>query len=628
MIRFQNVLLLTIVATIAIILSILTFQYSIAISAQVVAISDEDVRLNSEITVHDLSRVLVNQVGNIFDNLQIISSSQAVKEGNIDRAKALFQSGQDASNKFTDSYFWVDKDGKLLWANAFSNQTTYEKYKGGDRSTRSYYLEPKQTLQPHVSAVIESIDGVPRLYMSWPIMVEDPANPGAKSFDGVVVAASGLEQIGQFLTEEVSPKMQSSIGMTDRNGIILYSQTTSIIGKNVFGPETQSILPAEMRETFNSIVRKALSGKTGSGDFTYNGTVTTISYQPLAIYGHDFGVLYVVTPHTLAGSTSGLIEQQRNFSTITLLIIGAVAVAISVVILTWNKRLQQVVVKRSNELKHSNESLQAAVEQLKLHDKMQREFINIAAHELRTPIQPLLGIVETMRISMEEEHRTTIELSEEEIAMLERNARRLEGLTKKILDVTRIESNMLSLEKEKFDMNTKIENVIKDLKGNAVMKGDRMIVAFPRTGSGKGTTLEFTRYPAPLYVEADKTRIFEVLSNLIENAMKFTKEGEIEIRLSNVDGKALVEITDSGKGIDPEIMPNLFSKFTTRSEKGTGLGLYISKNIIQAHGGKMGARNNGNSKGATFWFDLPLVETKETALSEYASPEQDRKGAK
>ena len=627
MVQLQNILLLPVVATVAISLSILTYQYSSAISTQVVAISDQDVRLNSEITTHDLSRVLVNKIGNVFDNLQIIANAQSVQDGNIDRAKGLFQSGQQASSEFTDSYFWVDKDGKLLWANAFSNQTTYEKFKGGDRSTRSYYLEPKQTLQPHVSAVIESVDGVPRLYVSYPVLVDDPSNPGTKSFNGVVVAASGLEQIGQFLGGEVSPKMQSTIGMTDRNGLILYSQTSSIIGKDIFGPETQSILPIEMRDTFNSIVRDALSGKTGSGDFTYNGTVTTISYQPLSIYGHDFGVLYIVTPHTLAGNTSALIEQQRNFSTVMLLVIGAVAVAISFVILTWNRRLKQIVVQRSDELKHSNESLKAAVEQLKMHDKMQQEFINIAAHELRTPIQPLLGVVETMRLSMQEEGRKTIELSEEEIAMLERNARRLERLTKNILDVTRIESNRLLLEKERFDMNTKIENVIKDIGGNREIKGNQMIVALPGNGSARGTTLEFTRSQTPLYVDADKTRIFEVLSNLIRNAMKFTTEGKIEVRLSAVDDNAVVQIVDTGKGIDSDIMPKLFSKFTTKSEKGTGLGLYISRSIIEAHGGKMQAKNNENGKGATFWFSLPLVQTNEPVISGHAPKEQDNLGA-
>jgi signal transduction histidine kinase len=628
MIHALSVLLLVIVAAVAITLSILSYQYSSYISGQAMAISDQDIRLNSEITAHDLSRVLVNKIGNVLDNLQIIGTSQSVKEQNIDRAKGLFESGQTATKEFTDSYFWVDKEGKLLWANAFSNQTLYEQYKGGDRSERSYYLEPKQTHQLYVSAVIESVDGVPRLYVAYPILVDDLANPGSQSFNGVVVAASNLDQIAGFLKEEVSPKMQSTIGLTDRNGMVLYSQTQSIIGKNVFGPETQSILPNEMKDTFNSIVKDALSGNTGSGDFTYNGTITTISYQPLSINNQDFGVLYTVTPHTLAGSTAALIEQQRNFGTVTILVISAIAVGIAFVILTWNKRLKLVVAQKTQELKQSNESLQAAVEQLKSHDRLQQEFINIAAHELRTPIQPLLGVVETMRISMQEEGKKTIELSEEEIGMLERNAKRLEKLTKNILDITRIESNRLSLEKERFDMNQKIINVIGDIA--RITSDDRStIVAVPVGSSpdGKVPTIKFLRTNEPVLIDADKTRIFEVLSNLIKNALKFTKEGKIEIRLSTDEGKVVIQIKDSGRGIHPEILPRLFTKFTSKSESGTGLGLYISKSIVEAHGGRMWAENNLEGSGATFYFTLPLAEDDKSLTIPKYTTEKDHQGA-
>jgi signal transduction histidine kinase len=626
-----RVFLLAIIASVAVLLSILSYQYSNYISSQAISISDQDIRLNSEITSHDLSRVLANKIGNVFDNLQLIATSKSVKEQRVDRAASLFETGQASTKEITDSYFWIDKDGKLLWADAFSNQTIYEQYKAGDRSQRSYYLVPKQTLQPYISAVIESVDGVPRLYVSYPVLADDNiANPGSKSFNGVVVAASDLKQIGQFLNTEISPKMPSSVGLTDKNGRILYSNTQSLIGKDVFGQETQSILPNEMKDTFNSIIKDALAGKTGSGDFTYNGTTTTISYEPVITEGRDFGVLYVITPHTIAGSTSSLIDQERNFSTIIILVIGAVAVGIAFVILTWNKRLKDTVAQRNEELRRSNESLQTAVEQLKTHDKMQQEFINIAAHELRTPIQPLLGVVETMRISMQEEGKNTIELSEDEIAMLERNARRLERLTKNILDITRIESNRLALDKERFDMNQKISNVIRDIAGiNPEIKDGKKIVAVSGYGSStRDSVIEFTPSADPLFVNADKTRIFEVLSNLIKNAIKFTKDGKIEVRLSAVEGKVLVEIKDSGRGIDPEVMPRLFTKFTTKSESGTGLGLYISKSIVEAHGGKMWAENNKDGRGAIFRFNLPLAPALGSAITEYAQEKEDYRGLK
>jgi signal transduction histidine kinase len=611
--------LLAIVAAVAVIASILSYQYSGSLASQAIAISAQESRSNSEIAAHDLSRVLVNKIENVADNLQIIATSQSVKEGSLERAKGLFESAYASTPEVTDSYFWVDRKGMLVWANAFSDEALYQQYKGADRSQRSYYLEPGQTHEPYVSAVIESVDGVPRLYTAYPILVDGPL--GEQSFNGVVVASSNLDQIGEFLRGELSPQMQSSIGLTDRKGTILYSQTESIIGKHVFGPETQSILPDGMKDTFNSIVRDALEGGTGSGDFTYQEATTTISYQPLTIQGNDFGVLYVITPHSLAGETTALIEQQRNAGTITILFIGAVAVGIAFVILSWNTNLKKTVGERTEELRQSNESLKAAVDQLKVHDKLQQEFINIAAHELRTPIQPLLGMAETMRISMKEQEKKTVELSEEEVSMLERNAMRLQRLTQNILDITKIEGNRLSLQKERFDMNDKITNVIKDTARISPEKtSDVEVVAFPNVASEleEGPMIVFTPSSRSLIVDADKIRIFEVLSNLIRNAIKFTKQGRIEIRAYAKDGSALVEISDSGKGIHPEIMPRLFTKFTSKSETGTGLGLYISKNIIEAHGGQMWAHNN-DTGGATFSFKLPLVHDQTPTIAEFAA---------
>ncbi|HEX7275655.1 MAG TPA: HAMP domain-containing sensor histidine kinase, partial [Nitrososphaeraceae archaeon] len=105
-----------------------------------------------------------------------------------------------------------------------------------------------------------------------------------------------------------------------------------------------------------------------------------------------------------------------------------------------------------------------------------------------------------------------------------------------------------------------------------------------------------------------KEKIFQVFANLLNNAIKFTSEGAINISVKEKEksNEAIVTIKDSGPGIDPDIIPHLFSKFKTKSEKGLGLGLYISKNIVEAHQGKIEAFNNPNSKGATFIVKLPL----------------------
>ncbi|MGC2383956.1 MAG: ATP-binding protein [Nitrososphaeraceae archaeon] len=123
-----------------------------------------------------------------------------------------------------------------------------------------------------------------------------------------------------------------------------------------------------------------------------------------------------------------------------------------------------------------------------------------------------------------------------------------------------------------------------------------------------------------IQVDEDKNRLTQVISNLIDNAVKFTTQGSITIKAEiekEDDGKALVSVTDTGPGIDPEIMPRLFTKFVAKSNKGTGLGLFISKSIIEAHRGRIWALNNysldGNSiRGATFAFNISLSRSRKS----------------
>jgi signal transduction histidine kinase len=114
-------------------------------------------------------------------------------------------------------------------------------------------------------------------------------------------------------------------------------------------------------------------------------------------------------------------------------------------------------------------------------------------------------------------------------------------------------------------------------------------------------------------VNVDKARIIQVLSNLLGNALKFTKEGNIFISIKKINEEQVnVSIKDSGTGIDQEILPRLFEKFATKSDEGTGLGLYISKNIVEAHGGKIWAENNSDGRGSTFYFTLPISNSHKT----------------
>ncbi|MDQ5876395.1 MAG: HAMP domain-containing histidine kinase [Thermoproteota archaeon] len=233
-------------------------------------------------------------------------------------------------------------------------------------------------------------------------------------------------------------------------------------------------------------------------------------------------------------------------------------------------------------------------EKLSAHNAMQREFINIAAHELRTPIQALLGIADLIE-SKTDIRKEKVELSRAIIEMMIRNVTRLERLSANILDASRIESNTLKLNKEVFDLNQKVLQVIDDLK----------ITTYRER---KNIKIVSNSIPDKLEIYADKSRIFEVLSNLIRNSIRFSDEEEatIIVNVEQKEGYVVVEVRDNGRGIDPEIMPKLFTKFATKSYQGIGLGLYISKSIVEAHGGKIWAENNRNGKGATFTFTLPV----------------------
>ena len=248
-------------------------------------------------------------------------------------------------------------------------------------------------------------------------------------------------------------------------------------------------------------------------------------------------------------------------------------------------------------------------EQSQNFNQMQNDFINIAAHELRTPIQPILGLTQVLQSKIKNYNSNSTEY-QELLDTIVRNAKRLRQLTEDILDVTRIDSQSLQLKKELLNVNEVILSVLGDYGGSSIIsnnRGNKDIIK--KVHIENEVKINFSSKD-DVFIMADRLRLYQVFANLLNNAIKFTKEGSIDIivqkRVKNKE--AVVIIRDTGLGIDPEILPRLFSKFSTKSEtSGTGLGLYISKGIVEAHGGRMWAKNNKNGqKGATFYFRLPL----------------------
>jgi len=236
-------------------------------------------------------------------------------------------------------------------------------------------------------------------------------------------------------------------------------------------------------------------------------------------------------------------------------------------------------------------------DRLKVQDKIQKDFINIAAHELRTPIQPIIAITEIV-YSQSKEDKEKRKLLE----VIMRNAKRLKRLTDDILDVAKIESQSLQTQKEWFNIENVISGLVSQYKTNI-------------KEMGKTLNLNFIMEEKNLFIKADKGRITQVVDNLLCNAIKFTEGklcGSITITAKREEDieRIKVIIKDTGTGINTEILSRLFTKFATKSDSGTGLGLYISKKIIEAHGGKIWGKNNnnndGNRIGAEFGFTLPI----------------------
>ena len=305
-----------------------------------------------------------------------------------------------------------------------------------------------------------------------------------------------------------------------------------------------------------------------------------------------------------------------------------------------NVRFAQVneeLSEANKELARVNKELALANEQINAHEQETKDFISIAAHEFRTPTQSILGYSELLQNMFKEEVqkeairgedsnsnsdcRQHVTQNQKDMALdaIVRNAHRLERLAKDILDVTKIEGMRLTLHKECFSLNEKIRNAIADATSIQMTEytgnDNKNIKTKFESEEGRGNDI---------FIEADRTMIQQVILNLLRNAIKYVKEGgiitimtqvstqkkvEADARKKEGEGEraAVVKVKDNGSGIDTRILPRLFTKFATTSLEGVGLGLYISKRIVEAHDGRIWAENNSNGKGATFAFVLPCL---------------------
>jgi signal transduction histidine kinase len=540
----------------------------------------------------DNTEALANHIASDIDSLilrlELLASAPALQRSEFtsdETSRLLWEADVDISKiTLIDSIRLADADGILV-------NTSYEEYRkfmGSDRSDLEYVKEVRATLRPYVSSGYVGATGTFYVAIGVPII-----NQATNEYVGIVSAFLPTTKFFERYGNIYDADAQSIIAL-DGKGTILASGISEYVGENIFGKNIQDL--TQGNPVINQLYSNVLEGRADSALFTANLGERFSSGSPIFVNEKPVLYIFVTTPTASIYSQINAILQAEYIQNIVLLIALVAAVSLLILYLArWTSTLEKRIRDRTQELHESNEKLVA-------HDKMQREFINIAAHELRTPVQPLLGIADLLEISAKGSDK--IEITRPEIEMIIRNAKRLERLSSDILEVSRIESQSLKLNKEIVDMNDKVRNVLLD--AESFIPNDKKI--------------EILSVPSSEQVKvfADKPRLFEVISNLLNNAVKFTDSGTITVRVEKKDDNVVVSVSDTGRGIDPEVVPRLFTKFASKSVSGTGLGLFISRSIVEAHGGMIWAENNSD-KGATFTFSLPLLPHAEIEGKEIKS---------
>jgi signal transduction histidine kinase len=514
--------------------------------------------------------------------LQGLADSTYLQQGELsgDRIDGLMRDRFNQINATTkvDGLFIADNDDITTYHLVPEGQRSFVNI---DISFRDYVQKTHDTLRPVFSNGYLGIDDVYRIAITYPII-----NKESGQYVGMV--GVHIPTIDFFSRYGNNYNIKSQyLAALDRTATHLAHSNAQLIDKNFFGEYTQNF--TKHNKDLNNLVKSVLSGKSGDVVYTIGlGERLTTGY-PISIYGEEENptyVVFIVTPTSQVYSQIEDILFTQRIETLSLLAIITAAAIILIIFLTkWNSNLDSEVKRRTGELESANK-------QLRVHDKMQKEFINIAAHELRTPTQAITGYSELLA--------TEPENGRMYVNPILRNSKRLQRLSEDILDVTRIESQSLKLSKEDFDLSDVILSIIGDYRSLLFDNEDNI-------------SLNIVYDPKSITLNADKERVSQVISNLLSNAIKFTtkEKGTIYVTAERKSFETIVRVKDTGQGIDPEILPKLFTKFTTKSSSGTGLGLFISKSIIEAHGGRIWAENNSDGIGATFSFTLPTSQNKE-----------------
>ena len=582
------------------VISIVIFSFTVSYSIQIV--TEENIKSSvvseqidrQRIASKSLSQHIGSDLTLVTAVLDGLADSAYLQDARMDSEKtnSLIIQKYHTIDDIIDRIFILDKNDTVT--TDLSNQGT-DQYLGSDFSQKEWVKEAKNELNPVFSKGFER-KGTYTIYIAVPII-----NKENSEYLGLIGASIPTEKFFSRYGNVHDINSQFLV-VYDRNATILaVGADKTLLGKNFFGQTVQNFIT--QNEILNNLTRTLLSGEPNYGVYDYGRTERINTGQPVLIRNTPTYFLQVVTPTKEIFSKIGetlFTERLKSYS--LLAAVFACVVLLIIFLLKWSNTMEKEVIKRtealnksnvklgiiSKELKNSNRSLQEANNQLRQNDKLQKEFINMAAHELRTPIQPILGLTDVLLDGVSDSHQSKL------LNVIMRNARRLQRLSGDILDVSKIESSSLKLSRSRIELNEKIQTVVNDIENRSISERNKNVrIIFQPKES--------------VTVHVDRDRIYQVLSNLLSNALKFTKNGRVTINIDHSNkNEVVVTIRDTGTGIPPKLMPNLFSKFVTTSNYGTGLGLFISKGIIEAHGGRIWAENNPDGIGASFSFSLPI----------------------
>ena len=564
-------------------------------------------------TTQAISKHISSDLKLLKSMLQGIADSSFLQQGLLygDRIDKMMREKFAEVNNVTkvDTIFILDKDDIVSYEIVSEGTRSFINI---DLSFREYIQETKNTLRSTFSDGFKGIDNIERIALSVPII-----NSSSGKFIGMVGVKIPTESFFSLYGNIRDINSQFLVVYDKKGTLLAVGADKSLVGKNFFGEFVQNF--TNHNPILMNLTQNLLQGISGYAIYDYGRGERLTTNVPVFIQDKPLYFIQIVTPTaTIYSEINNVLfgEEIAMF----LLIVGIIAAITTLIIflIKWNSILNNEVKKRTKELQESNREIALANEELKVHDKMQKEFINVAAHELRTPIMPILGLSELLykNVLNKNENNLKQETLKEYLQIIVRNSYRLHKLVEDILDVTKIESRIFKLNTELVELNEVMANVVIDFEN---------LVKNKKYDDGKNKNNVKIIYEPnrnnKIFVNADKTRLTQVISNLLDNALKFTQEGFIIIttRITHKEkddnnDKVIVMIKDSGIGIDNEILPRLFTKFATKSDQGTGLGLFIVKKIIEAHGGRIWAENNSNGIGSTFYFTLPIVKTSEIVI--------------